>query len=223
MGQLVELVTPLHKKTQRDYLARMMDDKVHCMEVARQYGKDYWDGDRRYGYGGYRYDGRWKPLAQRLVDRYRLTPLSSVLDVGCGKAHLLYELKKLVPGLRIRGIDISTAGIADAPEDIRSDLREGRAEDYRAYFELFDKEFDLVLSINVLHNLKRFELPIALREIQRVGKEAYICVESYRNAREQFNLQCWALTCWAFYTNDEWVSAFHEYGYTGDYEFIYFE
>ncbi len=86
-----------------------------------------------------------------------------------------------------------------------------------------DGPFDLVLSINTLHNLKRYELPTALHEIERVGKQAYICVESYRNGLEQFNLECWALTCWAFYDTDEWVSAYTEYGYHGDYEFIYFE
>ena len=223
MGTLVELVTPLHKKTSRDYLARMMDDKVHCMEVARQYGKDYWDGDRRYGYGGYTYDGRWKPLAQRIVDRYRLGPSASVLDAGCGKAHLLHELKQLIPDLKVLGFDPSVYGLSHAPDLIHKHLFEGFADEERTWNLFNEKQFDLVLSINVLHNLKRNVLQIALSGIQRVGKEAYICVESYRNAQEQFNLQCWALTCWAFYTNDEWVSAFREYGYTGDYEFIYFE
>ncbi len=220
MGQLVELVTPLHKRTTRDYLARMNDDKVHCMEVSRQYGKDYWDGDRRYGYGGYRYDGRWKTLAEQIIARYGLTNDSQILDVGCGKAHLLHEIKLLLPGACVRGLDSSEYGLADAPEAIRPFVRYGRAQDA---FQWSNKTFDLVLSINVLHNLKRHELPIALKEIERVGKEAYICVESYRNGLEQFNLQCWALTCWAFYDTDEWVSAYREYGYTGDYEFIFFE
>ncbi len=223
MGNLVELVTPLHKRTTRDYLARMNDDKVHCMEVSRQYGKDYWDGDRRYGYGGYKYDGRWKPLAQRLIDRYRLTNKSRVLDVGCGKGHLLHELKAFLPELQVSGFDISHDGMDDAPESVRQRLQYGRAETHRTYQYYGDEFFDLVLSINVLHNLKRHELPIALSEINRVGKEAYICVESYRNGLEQFNLQCWALTCWAFYDTDEWISAYREYGYTGDYEFIFFE
>ncbi len=223
MGNLVELVTPLHKRTTRDYLARMNDDKVHCMEVSRQYGKDYWDGDRRYGYGGYKYDGRWKPLAQRLIDRYRLTNKSRVLDVGCGKGHLLHELKTFLPELQVTGFDISNHGMEDAPESVRQRLQWGRAESHGTYQYYGDEFFDLVLSINVLHNLKRHELPIALKEIERVGKEAYICVESYRNGLEQFNLQCWALTCWAFYDTDEWVSAYREYGYTGDYEFIFFE
>lgn len=224
MGNLVELVTPLHKKTSRDYLARMNDDKVHCMEVARQYGKDYWDGDRRYGYGGYRYiPGYWKPVAEQLIARYGLTNDSRVMDVGCGKGHLLYELKLLLPGLDAYGFDISRYGLSEAPAEIRRYLFDGDAAKTARYRDGFGDRYDLVLSINVLHNLKRYELPTALREIQRVGKQAYLCVESYRNGLEQFNLQCWALTCWAFYDTDEWVSAYREYGYTGDYEFIYFE
>lgn len=221
MGQLVELVTPLHKQTKRDYLARMNDDKVHCMEVSRQYGKDYWDGDRRYGYGGYRYiPGRWKPVAEGLIKRYNLTNESRVLDVGCGKAHLIHELKLLLPDATVCGFDISEYGLKDAPPEIQPWIRKGLAQ---AHYPFPNDWFDLVISINVLHNLKRYELPSALKQIQRVGKQGYICVESYRNGLEQFNLQCWALTCWAFYDSREWESAYQEYGYHGDYEFIYFE
>jgi ubiquinone/menaquinone biosynthesis C-methylase UbiE len=222
MGSLVNLVTPLHKQTSRDYLARMVDDKVHCMEVSRQYGPEYWDGDRRYGYGGYQYDGRWKPLAEQVIERYGLTNQSRILDVGCGKAHLLYEIHKLLPGATLKGFDISQYGLNSAPNELFPFLSIGRAEDVRSY-QYPDKSFDLVWSNLALHNLKRYELPTALREIERVGRQAYICVESYRNAQEQFNLQCWALTCWAFYDTNEWVSAFQEYGYRGDYEFVFFE
>lgn len=221
MGNLVELVTPLHKKTTRDYLARMRDDKVHCMEVARQYGKDYWDGDRRYGYGGYRYiPGHWKPVAEQMIARYGLTEASSVLDVGCGKAHLLHEIKRLLPGATVRGCDASVYGLADAPEDIQPYLSYGKAQES---YPFDDHEFDLVLAMGSLHNLKNWERDIALKEIERVGKQKYLWVESYRNAQEQFNLQCWALTCWAFLTDEEWVYEFKRSGYTGDYECIYFE
>ena len=219
MGQLVELVTPLHTRTSRDYLARMNDDKVHCMEVARQYGKDYWDGDRRYGYGGYRYDGRWKPVAEQLIALYGLTNASAVLDVGCGKAHLLKELQSLLPSAFFFGLDRSQYGLSDAQESIRPRLDCGMAEEGLPYP---DKHFDLVLSLGCLHNLKNFERETALKEIARVGKQGYILVESYRNAQEQFNLECWALTCWAFQTPEEWVWEYERCGYTGDYEFIYF-
>ena len=129
MGQLLDIVTPLHKATKRDFLGRMQDEKVACMQVARQYGKDFWDGDRRYGYGGYRYDGRWAAVAERLIAHYGLQSNASILDVGCGKGYLLYELKKLIPDARVAGFDISEYAIENAKEELRGDLFVHRAQD----------------------------------------------------------------------------------------------
>jgi ubiquinone/menaquinone biosynthesis C-methylase UbiE len=221
MGRLLELVTPLHRATKRDYLARMVDDKVRCMLKAKEYEADYWDGDRRYGYGGYRFmEGRWTPVAQALVDIYGLRSDARILDVGCGKGYLLYELKRLLPDAEVVGFDISRHGLADAKEEVRSNLFHYRAQDR---YPFGDQHFDLVISLTCLHNLRIFELETALQEIERVGKSKYVMVESYRNELEQFNLQCWALTCEAFFDTASWIWLFRHFGYTGDYEFIYFE
>lgn len=221
MGKLVNFVTFLHEATKRDYIDRMVDEKVHCMLKAKEYESDYWDGDRRYGYGGYKYlPGRWKPVAQELINNYNLTNDSSVLDVGCGKAYLLYEMKLLLPGLKVVGFDISKHGLSDAKEEIRDSLFIHRAEDP---YPFRDDEFDLVISLGCLHNLRIFELEVALGEIERVGKQGYVMLESYRNEKEQFNLQCWALTCESFFDHKEWPWIYSHFGYTGDYEFIYFE
>ena len=221
MGQLIEIVTPLHRATQRDYLARMQDEKIHCMQVAKQYEIDYWDGDRRYGYGGYKYmAGHWKPVAEKLIENYNLTNNSSVLDVGCGKAYLLYEIKLLLPRLKVIGFDISKHGLADAKEEIRDSLFIHRAQDP---YPFEDNEFDLVISLGCFHNLRIFELQTALSETERVGRRGYVMLESYRNELEQFNLQCWALTCESFFDYEEWPWIYEHFGYTGDYEFIYFE
>ena len=221
MGKLLNLVTPLHQVTHRDYLGRMQDEKVHCMGVAKQYEEQYWDGERRYGYGGYKYmTGWWKPVAQALIEKYNLTNVSSVLDVGCGKAFLLYELKLLLPNLRIEGFDISQHGLASAKEEIRNSLFSHRAQDPYPYD---DNTFDLVISLGCFHNLRIFELETALAEVQRVGKQGYVMLESYRSELEQFNLQCWALTCESFFDTKEWCWIYEHFGYTGDYEFIYFE
>lgn len=220
MGRLFKIVTQLHKKTKRDYVGRMVDEKVHCMSIAKQYGAEYWDGDRRYGYGGYRYDGRWEATARNLIEIYGLNERSKILDVGCGKAFLLYELKKLLPEAHVVGFDISEYGIKDAKEEIRDNLFIYKAQNSYSYG---DDEFDLVISITTLHNLPVYELKSALKEIERVGKNKFVVVESYRNEEELFNLQCWALTCEAFYADQEWTWLFKEFGYEGDYEFIYFE
>jgi len=221
MGQLKNFVTSLHQSTKRDVLARMVDDKVNCMLKAKRYERDYWDGDRRFGYGGYKYlPGRWKPVAQTLIDTYRLKSGSRVLDVGCGKGFLLYEMQQIVPGLELVGFDISKHGLANAPANLNAKLFNYRAQDA---YNFADNEFDLVISLGCLHNLRIFELQTALTEIERVGKQGYIMLESYRNEKELFNLQCWALTCESFFDTAEWIWLYRHFGYTGDYEFIYFE
>ncbi|WP_292369187.1 class I SAM-dependent methyltransferase [Methanoregula sp. UBA64] len=221
MGELLNFVTPLHKKTKRDYLARMVDDKVRCMQKAKEYGYEYWDGDRRFGYGGYTYrPGYWRPVAEQLIKRYHLREGDKILDVGCGKSFLLYELQLLIPGLKIQGFDISEYGMEHCHQDFKGGLFKHRAQDP---YPFKDKEFDLVISLACLHNLNIFELKTALCEIERVGKNKYIMVESYRNELEMFNLECWALTAESLFDLEEWIWIYKEFGYTGDYEFIYFE
>ena len=221
MGQLRNFVTPLHQATKRDYLARMVDDKVHCMKVAKEYGPDYWDGDRRYGYGGYSYmPGRWKPVAEALIQTYRLVAGSKVLDVGCGKGFLLHEMLLLEPELLVTGFDISEYGIKGSTDLVRPHLFLHQAQEP---YPFADQEFDLVLSLGTLHNLRLFELKAALLQIERVGKQGYVMLESYRNEQELFNLQCWALTCESFFDEEEWIWLYKHFGYSGDYEFIYFD
>ena len=220
MKELLNIVTPLHRKTSRDYVGRMNDGKVECMEVARRYGREFWDGDRRYGYGGYSYDGRWEPVARSLIEQYGLSADAAILDVGCGKGYLLHELKKLLPQARPAGFDISGYAVANAKEEIRDTLFVSNARDP---FPFDDAEFDLAISLTALHNLRVNELQAALSEMERVARNKYLVVESYRSELELFNLQCWALTCESFYDPREWVWLFNEFGYTGDYEFIYFE
>ena len=221
MGRLLSLVTPLHQATKRDYLSRMLDDKVFCMKKAKYYDSDYWDGNRRFGYGGYRYiPGRWKQVAEQLITTYSLNDSSKVLDVGCGKGYLLYELKLLLPGLTIAGFDISGYAIKNAKNEIGAYLSQ---RDMRDRFPYSDGQFDLVLSIGCLHNLRLFELEGSIGEIQRVSKAGYIMVESYRNEKEMFNLECWALTAESILDTEEWLWIFERFGYQGDYEFIYFQ
>ena len=220
MGKLVDYVTQLHQSTSRNYIDRMMDDKVHCMKKAKEYEADYWDGDRRFGYGGYKYlAGRWKPVAQALIKNYNLSNESSVLDIGCGKGYLLHEMKLLLPNLRISGFDISNHGIANAKQEVKEQLFIHRAQDP---FPFQKNEFDLAISLGCLHNLRIFELEIALKEMERVASNGYLMLESYRNEQELFNLQCWALTCESFFDTEEWVWLYENLGYKGDYEFIYF-
>lgn len=220
MGTLQSFFTSLHTSTHRDYLGRMTDNKVQCMEVARQYGKDFFDGDRRYGFGGYRYDGRWLPVAQAMAAHYGLQPGAKVLEVGCGKGYLLYEFTRAVPGCQVMGFDISAYAIAESKPEIRDRVFVHKAEDTPWPFE--DQHFDLVFSIATLHNLAVYDVKKVLPEMNRVAKNAYLCVESYTTPAELFALQCWALTCESFFSEKEWQWLFGEFGYTGDFEYIKF-
>ncbi len=221
MGTLRNFVTPLHQATARKYIERMRDDKVACMLKAKEYGPDYWDGDRRYGYGGYKYlPGRWAPVAQALITTYGLQGGSRVLDIGCGKGFLLYEMQRLQPGLELVGVDTSQSGIDGRHPELKADLR---LHDARKPLPFADQHFDLVITLNALHNLRLPELQVALGEMNRVGHQGYLLLESYRSEQELFNLQCWALTCASFFDTAEWLWLYRHFGYRGDYEFIYFE
>ena len=220
MGKLLNIIAPLHNKSNRDYISRMNDNKVECMVVARRYDKEFWDGDRRFGYGGYKYDGRYEIVAKKLIENYNLLDNAKILDMGCGKGFLLYEFAKLLPNCEVYGYDISEYAIENAKEEIKSNLFVHNAKDKT---DFKDNEFDLVFSIATLHNLPIMDLKKALKEMERIGKNKYLLVESYRNEKELFNLQCWALTCESFFSPEEWAWIYDEFGYTGDYEFIYFE
>lgn len=217
----VDFLSPVHRATQRDYLARVNEiPKAEAAAVAKQFGAEYWDGDRRFGYGGHVYDGRWRAVADALRDHYRLRPGDRVLDVGCGKGFLLYDLTRSVPGIEVVGLDISTYAIANAKPEIQTRLVVGHA----AALPWADDSFDLVLSINTLHNLECPALDTALREIERVGRrDKYVCVESFRNQAEKVNLLYWQLTCESFYSPAAWRWWFERCGYGGDHSFIYFE
>lgn len=216
----LDIFTSLHKATAREYLSRMCNDKINCMKKAKEFGFDFWDGERKFGYGGYKYDGRWKKVAEKLIDIYGLKDGGSVLDIGCGKAFLLFELKQLLPNLRICGFDISTYALQNAKGEVKDFLFYHNAKDD---FPFKEREFDLAISLTTLHNLKIFDLKNAIQNIQRVAKNKFIVVESFRNEAELFNLECWALTAQSYFSDDEWIWLLNKFGYNGDYEFIYFE
>lgn len=217
----IDFLADLHTKTKRDYLGRMNEyPKAEAIEKAKKYDFDYWDGDRKFGFGGYKYDGRWKAVAEKLVNEYGLKSGDRVLDIGCGKAFLLYEIMMLVPGIEVVGVDISEYAIENAKEEVKPFLKVANATDLP--FE--DGSFDLIISLNTLHNLFCYELEKALLEIKRVGKKnKYIIVESYRNEVEKVNLMCWVLTGECFFSPEEWEWWFKKYDYDADYSFIYFE
>ena len=214
-------ISKVHNSTKRNYVERMINNKIQCMKVAKKYSYDYWDGNRMYGYGGYKFiPGRWTPIAKKIIKDYKLTNRSSILDLGCGKGYLLFEIKKILPKINILGYDYSKYAIINSKKEIKRYLK---VKDIRNKFSFKNNQFDLVLSLGTLHNFELSDLYKTIKEINRIAKRKYIMVESYRNDREQFNLQCWALTCQTFLSKKEWINLYKFLDYKGDFEFIYFK
>jgi protein-L-isoaspartate(D-aspartate) O-methyltransferase len=217
----VDFISKLSNSIKRDYVARVVShDKAKCSEIATQYGKDYWDGERQYGYGGYRYDGRWNSVARAMAKHYGLKADARILDIGCGKGYLLYEFTQVLPQCAVAGLDISAYALENAKEEVKPFLSPGSA----VKLPYPDKSFDFVISVITLHNLYNYELRQAFQEIERVGRGAkHVIVETYRNEREKANLLYWQLTCRSFYTPKEWEWFMKDSGYTGDFSYIVFE
>lgn len=183
-------------------------------EIAKRFGREYFDGERGQGYGGYRYDGRWVPIAERLRDYYGLRAGDRVLDIGCAKGFLLHDVRAVVPGVEVSGLDISPYAIANAMDDVKPFLLVGTAD----ALPYGDKAFDLVVSINTVHNLPLARCEAALREMERVGRRGkYVQVDSYRDDVERENFERWQLTAVTYFDPDGWRRVFARAGYTGEY------
>jgi ubiquinone/menaquinone biosynthesis C-methylase UbiE len=183
--------------------------------IARQFGREFFDGDRLYGYGGYNYHPRfWQDTVKRFRDYYNLPEDASVLDVGCGKGFMLYDFQQLMPQMTVAGLDISEYAIANAKEEVKPFLKVGDAK----ALPYPDNTFDLVISINTVHNLPLEECKQALQEIQRVTRRsAFITVDAWRNEAEEANMLKWNLTALTYMHVNDWVKLFDEVGYQGDY------
>ncbi|NCX93536.1 MAG: class I SAM-dependent methyltransferase [Gammaproteobacteria bacterium] len=204
-----------YPRTKRDITARGNQKTEADRALARQFGREFFDGSRDHGYGGFNYHPRfWQPVIPDFQKRYGLTAQSAVLDVGCAKGFMMHDLAELIPGIHVKGIDISEYAIQNAIEDMRPHCQVACAT--QLPFE--DHSFDLVISITTLHNLERDDLAKALQEIERVKRHhAFITVDAYRNEEEKARMHAWNLTAKTMMHVDEWKQFFKEVGYTGDY------
>lgn len=214
MGQEIDLLIN-YPRTKRNVKERGQTKTEEDRALARQFGKDFFDGDRRHGYGGFNYHPRfWQPVVPTFQQHFNLKAGSQVLDVGCGKGFMIYDFIQLVPGIRMSGIDISSYAIQNAMEPVKPHVQvaDARSLPYK------DKSFDLVIAINTVHNLEKNELAKSLQEIERVSKgKSFITVDAYRNEEEKEAMYAWNLTAKTIMHVDEWKAFFKEVGYTGDY------
>ena len=180
----------------------------------------YWDGPREYGYGGYKYDGRWRSVARDVINYYQLSSGSKVLDVGCGKGFLVKDLMLECVSLEAFGLDISRYALNSAPVELAGRLHYGTADD----LPFQDDVFDCVLSINTLHNLPRPRLVKALSEIQRVTRgPAFIVVDSYYTDEQKAIFEDWVLTADFHGYPEDWYDLFNEAAYKGEWSWTIIE
>ena len=214
MGQEIDLLVN-YPRTKRNVDERGQSKSEEDRLVARKFGREFFDGDRRHGYGGFSYQPRfWQPVIPTLQQHFGLTAGSSLLDVGCAKGFMLHDLSTLIPGITVKGVDISGYAIENAMDDVKPHVQVANAT--RLPFP--DHSFDVVISINTVHNLDRAECGEALREIMRVSKgRAYITVDAYSTEEEKRRMYAWNLTAKTIMSVDEWKTFFQEVGYTGDY------
>jgi ubiquinone/menaquinone biosynthesis C-methylase UbiE len=200
-------------RTKRDIKKRLEAKDPAVVAIAKQYGEMYFDGPREYGYGGYRYDGRWIPVARDIVAHFGLKPGMRVLDVGCAKGFLVKDLMLACPGLEAFGLDVSLYALMHCEPGLAGRLHLGTAEK----MPFPDNSFDCVLSLNTIHNFPRPRAITAMKEIQRLsGGKAFVQVDSYRTPEQKEIFESWVLTAEFHDYPAGWIKLFGEAGYTGD-------
>ncbi len=201
-------------KTKRNVQMRLEGKNPEVIAIAKQYGQMYFDGPREYGYGGYRYDGRWIPVAQDIIEHFQLKPGDRVLDIGCAKGFLIKDLIKVCPGLEAFGIDVSEYALLHCEPEVIGRLHLGSADK----LPFPDNSFHCVLALNTLHNLNRERVILALKEIQRLSQgRAFVQVDSYYTPQQKEIFESWVLTAEFYDYPEDWIKVFNEAGYTGDY------
>ena len=214
MGKEIDLLIN-YPKTKRNLEERLASKTDADRAIARQFGRDFFDGDRNHGYGGFNYMPRFlQPVIPTFKNYWNLTANSSLLDVGCAKGFMLHDLAESIPGITLKGIDISEYAIKNAMVDMKLHLQVANA----TQLPFPDKTFDVVISINTVHNLDRNDCAKALQEIERVSRgHSFITVDAYRNDEEKERMNTWNLTAKTITSVEEWITFFKDVGYTGDY------
>lgn len=201
-------------QTKRNLQARAQQKTPEDIAIAKRFDRHFFDGERKHGYGGYRYDGRWLPVAKRFVEHYGLKPDARILDVGAAKGFLMYDFLQVLPGATVRGIDVSAYARENAHGGMGPMIDLGSAEK----LPYPDQSFDLVISINSIHNLPLEPCREGLREMQRVSRaHKFVTLDAWRTEEEHQRLLDWILTAETYMSVSDWERTFAEIGYTGDY------
>jgi SAM-dependent methyltransferase len=213
MAQEIDLLVN-YPRSKRDIEARGQKKTEADRIVARQFGEAFFDGERSHGYGGFYYDPRfWTPVVPTFQEHFNLTSNSKVLDVGCAKGFMMHDINRAISGITVKGVDISGYAIANGLEEMRPHMIAADCKE----LPFKEKEFDVAISINTIHNLEKDDCAVALQELERVAHRSFITVDAYRNELEKEKMYAWNLTAKTIMSADDWIDFFKEVGYTGDY------
>ncbi len=175
------------------------------------YGFDYFDNPECVGYGGYHYDGRYKPAAARMCDAFGLSSGSKVLEIGCAKGFILYEFHLL--GLEVAGLDASAYAISQAKDEIRDNLRLNTTAD----IPFADQSFDFVLAKEVIPHLAEADALKMIQEIMRVGKDSFLQIQCADTPESADLMKRWDVTHQTIRPETWWVAQLEALGYRGAY------
>lgn len=216
-GQEIDLMIN-YPRTKRNVDERGAEKTEQDRAIARRFDREFFDGDRKTGYGGFSYQSRfWQPVIPTFQSHWNLKSGDSVLDVGCAKGFMLYDFVQMIPGIKVAGVDVSEYAIENGKEEVRPFLRVADARK----LPFPDKSFDVVISVTTVHNLDYDDCIVALREIERVARRgSFITVDAYRNEEEKRRMYAWNLTAKTILHVDEWRAMFRKAGYTGDYHWF---
>ena len=214
MGKEINLLRN-YPKAKRDVSKRREEKTEEHRVIARKFGKDFFDGDRKVGYGGFRYDPKyWTEVVKDISNYYELKSGDKILDVGCGKGFMLYDFFKLNPQFDIYGIDISEYAVNNCIDSLKGKLKVGNA----VSLPYPDKYFDLVISINTHHNLDGEDIIKSFNEVQRVTKKnSYVVLDAYSSEKEKEELLNWNLTAKTIKHVDDWKKFFEKINFKGDF------
>lgn len=214
MGKEINLLEK-YPKSKRNLNERNQKKTQENILTARSFGKEFFDGTRDTGYGGFTYNPKfWSEVVKTFQNYWNLNKDSKLLDVGCAKGFMLYDFHKLIPGINFKGIDISEYAIINSISHVKHNLLVADA----ANLPFHNAEFDYSISINTVHNLELDQCINALKEIDRVSRlGSFITVDAYRTDEEKKRMYQWNLTAKTIMSVNEWKILFKKINFKGDF------
>ena len=215
----ISLFENYSKNINQRLLYRNARELISNKYIASLKGKDFYDGHRDQGMGGYKYDKRWSNVAFKLVEFFKLDNNSKILLVNAAKGYLLYELKKILPKAEIYGLEESKYAISKSKKEIKKYMM--FHEGYKISFK--NNYFDFIFAPGYIYEFSLKDIIKSLQELKRVSlnkKNIYITLGSYFNMSSFNKMKHWSLLGTTILKENEWEYILKKLNYKGYYEFV---